>query len=32
MLDFLSARGAQFLPRTSGRLRLTRPTIRVKRR
>jgi LysR family transcriptional regulator, low CO2-responsive transcriptional regulator len=24
MLDFLSARGAQFLPRTHGRLRLTR--------
>jgi LysR family transcriptional regulator, low CO2-responsive transcriptional regulator len=32
MLDFLSAKGAQFLPRTSGRLRLTRPSIRAKRR
>ena len=31
MLDFLSARGAQFLPRTHGRLRLTRPSVRVKR-
>ena len=25
MLEFISARGAQFLPRTRGRLRLTRP-------
>jgi len=32
MLDFLSAKGAQFLPRTHGRLRLTRPSIRTKRR
>jgi DNA-binding transcriptional LysR family regulator len=31
MLDFLSARGAQFLPRTHGRLRLTRPSAHVKR-
>jgi LysR family transcriptional regulator, low CO2-responsive transcriptional regulator len=31
MLDFLSARGAQFLPRTHGRLRLTRPSVRAKR-
>jgi DNA-binding transcriptional LysR family regulator len=32
MLDFLSARGKQFLPRTYGRLRLTRPSVRTKRR
>jgi LysR family transcriptional regulator, low CO2-responsive transcriptional regulator len=32
MLDFLSAMGAQFLPRTQGRLRLTRSSVRVKRR
>jgi LysR family transcriptional regulator for metE and metH len=32
MLDFLSARGKQFLPRTYGRLRLTRPSVRAKRR
>jgi LysR family transcriptional regulator for metE and metH len=32
MLDFLSAKGAQFLPRTQGRLRLTRSSVRVKRR
>jgi LysR family transcriptional regulator, low CO2-responsive transcriptional regulator len=31
MLEFLSARGAQFLPRTHGRLRLTRPSARGKR-
>lgn len=31
MLDFLSARGAQFLPRTHGRVRLTRPSARGKR-
>ena len=31
MLDFLSAKGAQFLPRTYGRLRLTRPSVRAKR-
>ena len=31
MLDFLSARGAQFLPRTHGRLRLTRPSPRSRR-
>ena len=31
MLDFLSAKGAQFLPRTHGRIRLTRPSARVKR-
>jgi LysR family transcriptional regulator for metE and metH len=31
MLDFLSAQGAQFLPRTHGRLRLTRPSARAKR-
>jgi LysR family transcriptional regulator, low CO2-responsive transcriptional regulator len=30
MLDFLSAKGEQFLP--DGRLRLTRPTVRAKRR
>jgi LysR family transcriptional regulator, low CO2-responsive transcriptional regulator len=32
MLEFLAARGAQFLPRTHGRVRLTRPTARGKRR
>lgn len=32
MLEFLSARGAQFLPRTHGRIRLTRTTARGKRR
>jgi LysR family transcriptional regulator for metE and metH len=32
MLDFLSARGAQFLPRTHGRLRLTRSSARAKGR
>jgi len=32
MLDFLSTRGKQLLPRTYGRLRLTRPSIRAKRR
>jgi LysR family transcriptional regulator for metE and metH len=31
MLEFLSARGAQFLPRTHGRVRITRPTARGKR-
>src|SRR5229473_2511409 len=31
MLDFLSAKGAQFLPRTHGRLRLTRPSAPAKR-
>src|SRR6266704_4711507 len=31
MLDFLSARGAQFLPRTHGRIRLTRPSVRARR-
>ena len=31
MLEFLGARGAQFLPRTRGRLRLTRPSTRGKR-
>jgi LysR family transcriptional regulator, low CO2-responsive transcriptional regulator len=31
MLDFLSAKGKQFLPRTHGRLRLTRPTVRARR-
>ncbi len=31
MLEFLGARGAQFLPRTRGRLRLTRPSARGKR-
>jgi hypothetical protein len=30
MLDFLSAKGAQFLPRTHGRLRLTRPSAPAK--
>jgi LysR family transcriptional regulator for metE and metH len=31
MLDFLGARGAEFLPRTHGRVRLTRPSPRAKR-
>ena len=31
MLDFLSAKGAQFLPRTHGRLRLTRASPRSRR-
>jgi len=31
MLDFLSARGAQFLPRTHGRLGLTRASPRARR-
>ena len=31
MLEFLAARGAQFLPRTHGRVRITRPTARGKR-
>ena len=31
MLEFLSARGAQFLPKTHGRMRLTRTTARGKR-
>jgi len=31
MLDFLSAKGAHFLPRTHGRLRLTRPSTSAKR-
>ena len=31
MLEFLSARGAQFLPRTHGRIRLTRTSARGKR-
>jgi LysR family transcriptional regulator, low CO2-responsive transcriptional regulator len=32
MLDFLSARGAEFLPRFDRRLRLTRPTMRTPRK
>jgi LysR family transcriptional regulator, low CO2-responsive transcriptional regulator len=32
MLDFLSARGPEFLPRTHGRIRLTRTSARGKRR
>jgi LysR family transcriptional regulator, low CO2-responsive transcriptional regulator len=32
MLEFLSAKGAQFLPRTHGRIRLTRPSVRAQRR
>ena len=32
MLEFLSANGAQFLPRAHGRIRLTRPSVRVRRR
>jgi len=31
MLDFLSAKGAQFLPRTHGRIRLTRTSARARR-
>ncbi len=31
MFDFLSAKGAQFLPRTHGRVRLTRPSVRARR-
>ena len=31
MLDFIGANGAQFLPRTHGRIRLTRPSVRAKR-
>jgi LysR family transcriptional regulator, low CO2-responsive transcriptional regulator len=31
MVDFLSASGAQFLPRTQGRIRLTRPSVRARR-
>ncbi|KIZ38969.1 MULTISPECIES: LysR family transcriptional regulator [Rhodopseudomonas] len=31
MLDFLSARGSEFLPRTHRRIRLTRPSVRAKR-
>ena len=31
MLEFLAARGAQFLPKTHGRLRITRPSVRSKR-
>jgi LysR family transcriptional regulator for metE and metH len=31
MLDFLSASGAQFLPRSHGRIRLTRPSVRARR-
>ena len=31
MLDFLSAKGARFLPRTHGRVRLTRSSARVRR-
>jgi LysR family transcriptional regulator, low CO2-responsive transcriptional regulator len=32
MLDFLSARGAQFLPRVDRRLRLTRPSVLSRRK
>ena len=32
MLEFLSANGAQFLPRAHGRIRLTRPSVRARRR
>jgi molybdate transport repressor ModE-like protein len=32
MLDFLSARGAEFLPRVHGRLRLTRPSALPRRK
>ena len=32
MLDFLSATGAQFLPRTHGRIHLTRPSAPTRRR
>jgi DNA-binding transcriptional LysR family regulator len=31
MLEFLAARGAQFLPRTHGRIRITRTSVRGKR-
>ena len=31
MLEFLAARGAQFLPRTHGRVRITRTSVRSKR-
>lgn len=31
MLDFLGERGAQFLPKTHGRIRITRPSVRNKR-
>jgi LysR family transcriptional regulator, low CO2-responsive transcriptional regulator len=31
MLDFLSAKGKEFLPRTFDRLRLTRPSVRARR-
>src|SRR5271168_808705 len=31
MMDFLSAKGAQFLPRTHGWMRLTRPSARTRR-
>jgi LysR family transcriptional regulator for metE and metH len=31
MLDFISTRGVEFLPRTRGRIRLTRPSPRGKR-
>lgn len=31
MLEFLAARGSQFLPRTHGRVRITRTTVRGKR-
>jgi hypothetical protein len=31
MLDFLSTKGKQFLPRTYGRLRLTRTSVRARR-
>jgi LysR family transcriptional regulator for metE and metH len=31
MLEFLAARGAQFLPRTQGRVRITRTSVRGKR-
>jgi len=32
MLEFLSARGAQFLPRTHGRFRLTRSPVRARKK
>jgi LysR family transcriptional regulator for metE and metH len=32
MLEFLSARGARFLPRTHGRFRLTRSRVRVRKK
>jgi DNA-binding transcriptional LysR family regulator len=32
MLEFLSAEGTRFLPRTHGRIRLTRPSVRTGRR